>query len=153
MPEGKGIVSGDGLYWDGDTVTMTVTPLPSYIFHYWEDGNEDNPRHFTIEQDTVFTAYIGRREDMSVDTVADAVALFTLTPNPTTGSVRCIRGEGTFVGGELTMADATGRELLRQEVSAMQADVEIDLSHLPAGTYFVTLATADGSCTKKLVIK
>ena len=152
VPVGRGIVSGDGLYWDGDSVTMTVTTIAPYLFHHWNDGNEDNPRRIAIEQDTVFTAYLSRRS-ISIDTVADAETLFTLTPNPATGSVRCIIGEGTFAGGVLTMTDVSGREVLRKAVPAMEAAVEIDLSHLPAGTYFVTLSTPKFTATRRLVVE
>ena len=152
VPEGRGIVSGDGLYWDGDSVTMTVTTIAPYIFHHWNDDNQDNPRRIAIEQDTVFIAYLSR-QSISVDTVADAETLFTLTPNPTTGSVRCIIGEGTFAGGVLTMTDVSGREVLRKAVPATEAAVEIDLSHLSAGTYFVTLSTPKFAATSRLVVE
>ena len=152
MPEGKGIVSGDGLYWDGDSVTMTVTTIAPYVFHHWNDGNEDNPRRIAIEQDTTFTAYLSRRS-ISIDTVADAEALFTLTPNPATGSVRCIIGEGAFAGGVLTMVDASGREVLRKELSPQTTSHTISLAAYPKGVYFVTLTTMQGSSTQKLVVE
>ena len=152
VPEGKGIVYGGGVYWDGDSVTLTARPIAPYVFHHWDDGNRDNPRHFIIEQDTALTAYL-TRQDVSVDTVADAEALFTLTPNPTTGSVCCIIGGGAFAGGVLTMLDASGREVLRKELPPETTSHTISLTEYPKGVYFVTIDTPQGSETQKLVIK
>ena len=152
VPEGKGIVYGGGLYWDGDSVTLTARPIAPYVFHHWDDGNRDNPRHFIIEHDTALTAYL-TRQDVSVDTVADAEALFTLTPNPTTGNVCCIIGGGAFAGGVLTMADATGRQVLRKELPPETTSHTISLTEYPKGVYFVTIDTPQGSETQKLVIK
>ena len=39
-----------------DKVTLTATPKHGYHFTKWSDGNTDNPRSFTITQDTTFTA-------------------------------------------------------------------------------------------------
>lgn len=163
-PEGKGMVVGDGHYWYGDTVTMTARAIVPYIFHHWNDGSRDNPRHFVIEQDTAFTAYFARWDDpdpTGIDSVADAEALFTLTPNPTTGSVTVeihlpqSYHDNTADMREplLTFRDAAGHEVLHKAVPATQAAVEIDLSHLAAGTYFVTLSTSKLNATRRLVVR
>ena len=151
-PEGKGMVLGDGQYWDGDTVTMTASALPPYTFHQWNDGVINNPRRFVINQDTAFTAYFAR-QTISVDPEADAEDLFTLTPNPATGSVFCIIGEGASAGGVLTVADASGREVLHKELSPLTTGHTISLAAYPKGVYFVTLTTVQGSTTQKLVVE
>ena len=151
-PEGKGMVLGDGQYWDGDTVTMTAGALPPYVFHHWNDGVINNPRRFVINQDTAFTAYFAR-QTISVDPEADAEDLFTLTPNPTTGSVCCVIGNGAFAGGVLTVADASGREVLRKDLPPQTTSHTISLTEYPKGVYFVTLTTVLGSTTQKLVVE
>ena len=153
VPEGKGLVWGDGQYWCGDTVTLTATgAIAPYFFYGWNDGNTDNPRRFVIGQDTSFTAYFARRI-VGIDSTADAEALFTLTPNPTTGSVCCIIGEGASAGGVLTIADASGREVLRKELPPQTTSHTISLAAYPKGVYFVTLTTVQGSSTHKLVVE
>ncbi|MBR6991126.1 MAG: T9SS type A sorting domain-containing protein [Bacteroidales bacterium] len=153
VPEGKGLVWGDGQYWCGDTVTLTATgAIAPYFFYGWNDGNTDNPRRFVIGQDTSFTAYFARRI-VGIDSTADAEALFTLTPNPTTGSVCCIIGEGASAGGVLTVADASGREVLRKELPPQTTSHTISLAEYPKGVYFVTLTTVLGSSTQKLVVE
>ena len=101
--------------------------------------------------------YTGRYRPGSAPTEGIAEAgdreSFTLSPNPATGSVHCVLEGETFPGGVLTMTDAAGREVLRRELAPQTRDFTFSVAELPAGTYFVTLATAEGSSTKKLVIK
>ena len=55
----NGIVSGNGVYNYGDTVTITATPTPHYHFTYWlsySDTITDNPYSFVVSSDTTFTA-------------------------------------------------------------------------------------------------
>jgi hypothetical protein len=78
--------------------------------------------------------------------------LFDLAPNPARGSVTVTLAEA-FGGGVLTVADAAGREVLRKELAPQTRTTVIGVSELPAGTYFVTLATAEGSSVRKLVVE
>ena len=80
---------------------------------------------------------------------------FTLTPNPTDGRVtvevkseklKDKSGEAT-----ITLCDATGRKVLKQKASA--PTTLLDLSKLPAGTYFVTVTIGGQSGTRKLAVK
>lgn len=160
VPEGKGMVLGGGEYWCDDTVTLTAArPIAPYVFHQWNDGNRDNPRRFVIGQDTAFTAYFAR-QSVGIDTVAEDGTSFTLTPNPTTGKVTVelhlaqpLCNNGTDMGEpQITVRDAAGHKVLHRTVSAAQTAVELDLSHLATGTYFVTLTTPNSSTTRRLVV-
>lgn len=51
----------------GTTITATILPNNGYIFQQWSDGNTDNPRIFTITQDTTMEAICIR--DQSVLTL------------------------------------------------------------------------------------
>ena len=84
----------------------------------------------------------------------EATTAFTLSPNPTMGEVTVVLpplGEGAV----LTVADATGREVRRQSIApaAEGTRLRLDLKGLPAGAYFVTLVTPQGSHTEKLFVK
>ena len=48
--------------------------------------------------------------------------------------------------------DAAGREVLRRELPAGTRRATLEVSGLPVGTYFVTLTTAAGTGTRRLVI-
>jgi len=79
---------------------------------------------------------------------------FALSPNPTAGEVTVTLpalGEGAV----LTVADASGREVRRQPLDPAPAGsrLRLDLNGLPAGAYFVTLVTPQGSHTEKLLVK
>lgn len=94
--------------------------------------------------------------------------LFTLSPNPATGMVTVTVGNLTpptrgARGGleqiSLTLTDAEGREVLRKEFSILphsgpdpESQFPIHLP-LPAGTYFVTITTTQGSATQRLIVK
>ena len=75
---------------------------------------------------------------------------FTLRPNPTHGKVQVIMPE-TAKGEQLSVCDLAGRELLVRTV--VSTTMEIDISALPAGAYFVKLTTPAGPTTKKLLIQ
>ena len=51
-----GEVTGDGLYTNDTTITITATPYEGYTFLRWSDGNTDNPRTIQVTSDTTLTA-------------------------------------------------------------------------------------------------
>ena len=144
-----GHVTGGGIYYDLDTVMIEAVPSSDrYTFDFWGDGNVYNPRYVVVRSDTSFIAFL---KDLTAIDEADASsAFFTLTPNPTDGKVivEVSGGRGT---GVITLCDATGREVLKQKASA--PTTLLDLSTLPAGTYFVTVTLGGQSGTRKLVVK
>ena len=77
---------------------------------------------------------------------------FRLMPNPVSGKVRCEMGED-FVGGELTVVNAAGRVVVRRELASGTRTLTLDVAELPAGTYFVTLVTKEGTATRRLVVE
>ena len=84
-----------------------------------------------------------------------AGALFTLTPNPTTGkvTVRINNSALKIENGEITVRDAAGHEVLRQVMAPGQKTVMLDLSKFPAGAYFVTVTVAGRSATQQLLLQ
>lgn len=52
-----GNVSGSGVYYYQNLVSITATPVYGYHFAQWNDGNTLNPRTIVVEQDSSFTAY------------------------------------------------------------------------------------------------
>lgn len=80
-------------------------------------------------------------------TAAQAAALLTLYPNPSTGVVQ-VKGRYTHA----TVLDALGRTVWQQTGQA-NGQPTLDLSGLPAGVYMMRLALPDGSlATKRLVL-
>ena len=79
--------------------------------------------------------------------------LFALRPNPARGQAEVTVAEGAAGVTVLTVADAAGREVLRKELSQGTRRYAFSVADLPAGTYFVTLVTKDGTGTKRLVVE
>lgn len=94
--------------------------------------------------------YAGRNNPLGI-TTAEA-ASFTVTPNPARSHVVvAFDGSCDVAHALLVLRDASGKELRRLAPSA--ATAEMSLQGLAAGTYFLTLATPQGSSTQKLVIE
>ena len=76
---------------------------------------------------------------------------FAVVPNPAHGTV-VVETEGVAAaGGTVTVTDATGKTVLR--ASLLSDRQQLDIADLPTGTYFVTLTTAKGTSTRKLIIE
>ena len=97
--------------------------------------------------------YVGNHEPGTGIAAPEATTAFTLSPNPTSGEVTVVLPP-LSEGAVLTVADATGREVRRQTIAptAETTRLRLDLKGLPAGAYFVTVVTPQGSHTEKLVI-
>ena len=63
-----GSVTGEGIYPEGDTATLTATPSIGYCFVSWSDGNTDNPRMVEVVQDSTFVAEFSATMHRAVDT-------------------------------------------------------------------------------------
>lgn len=87
-----------------------------------------------------------------IHTQAERGPQFVITPNPAKDKVVVTLLPPTNPSDcTLTLADAGGREMLR--FARPEAQLQIDLTPLPAGLYLVTLTTPQGSSTQKLVVE
>ena len=57
-----GYVTGTGTYIEGETATLTATPLSGYRFEKWSDGMTDNPRTITMTGNLTLSAVFIRGE-------------------------------------------------------------------------------------------
>ena len=106
-----------------------------------------------VTQDTSFTAIFWRKgEPVGVQEAVSAGVPFRLMPNPASGEVRFETDGEAFEGGVLAVRDAAGREVLRRVLARGTRTCTLKVSDLPSGTYFVTLTTAKGTGTQKLII-
>ena len=55
--ENMGTVSIGGTYDYGTEISISADAREGYTFVAWNDGNTDNPRNITVEQDSTFIAY------------------------------------------------------------------------------------------------
>ena len=89
----------------------------------------------------IFTVGITTNKKEDVKEVA-------LYPNPTKGELRIDNGELRMEN--VAVYDLLGR-IQKSKIVNLQSEIVIDISHLPAGLYFVQLSTEKGAITKKVV--
>ena len=141
---------GDMRIRGGDTVVYLQKNECFMMLYYDSTADCRRPRdtasHDTTGIDTTGIAHI-----------ATPAVLFTLTPNPATGKVtvevKSDKLKDNSGVATLTLRDAAGHEVRRLPLPAGDTALTLDLSDLPAGAYFVTLATPTASSTQRLVVK
>jgi len=69
-------------------------------------------------------------------------------PNPTKGELRIDKGELRI--DNVAIYDLLGR-IQKSKIVNLKSEIVIDVSHLPAGVYFVQLSTEKGAITKKVM--
>ena len=147
-----GTTGGSGWYVRNSTVTISATPNERYLFDRWSDGEWQNPRTFTLTQDTVFTAlFVPDPSQIGVDrpSGADLSQGIILSPNPASGELTVTFNRA----GEYTIEilDLRGVTMTRSTVDGISTTM--DISALPAATYLVRISTGHGTAFKKLVVK
>ena len=75
---------------------------------------------------------------------------FAIYPNPTNGVLN-LTGFGNLLGFEITAI--TGKTIYKSEHAPLAAPVQIDLSSLKKGVYFVRVNTSENSHIEKLIIR
>ncbi|MBR0176244.1 MAG: choice-of-anchor J domain-containing protein [Bacteroidales bacterium] len=93
-PAGSGYVSGTGTYAAGTIVTLKANANKGYTFDHWNDGNTENPRTFTLNNNMSFTAYF----------TADQYTI-TANANPSNGGT--VTGGGTYSFGATATLQAS----------------------------------------------
>jgi PKD repeat protein len=148
-------------------ITFTNTSqnmvFPSAIIWNFGDGNQEttflDPTHeylanstYTVCMEvvngsgcsdeickTVTVIGVGVKENSSTTS-------FTIFPNPSNGLITVNYPTSSIV----IITNVIGKEVYRNNINANSS---LDLSHLPVGTYLVTLKTNESSTTKKIIIK
>ena len=149
--EALGYVTGSNTYYEGDEAVIEAVAHVGNHFKMWNDSVTVNPRRIVVMQDTAFTAIFGSGP-VGVQEAVPSNRLFKLMPNPASNEVNCKTAEG-FGGGTLTVVDAAGREVLRKVLARDTESYTFNVADYPAGTYFVTLSTPEGTSTQRLVVE
>ena len=143
--QSRGTVLGAGTYNAGASVTLTATPYEGFRFDGWSNGQTDSIITFTLTEDVTLTANFV--EEVGIDEVEGSRSI-SLYPNPATTSVTL---SGLKPGAGVTIVDIHGREVAKFEIR--NSKLEIDVSTLPRGTYFVRTTGAEGTAVGKLLVK
>ena len=73
----------------------------------------------------------------------------TIFPNPTDGQLTMDNGQWTIENVEIL--DLMGKTLNNCQLSTINCQLKIDISHLPTGMYFIRIKTETGVVTKKII--
>lgn len=82
------------------------------------------------------------------------VSSLDLWPNPNNGKLKISFNSGIEQDVSMSMSDVLGRVVWVDEVDAVKGfnTKNIDVSHLPSGSYMLTLFDGDGATSKMFVI-
>ncbi len=153
--ENWGTVSGAGSYPEGTEVRIEARAAEGASFVCWDDSVWTNPRQVRVTCDTAFTALF-QKAPAGITTPSETSVGFELVPNPTRDWVelRIADFENpryNYRDASVVVLDIAGHEVMRRKVTAPK--MRLDLKGLPAGAYFVTVVTPQGSHTEKLFVK
>jgi len=76
----------------------------------------------------------------------------TIYPNPAESIIYIRSDSGKSINGQIQLQELSGKCVISEE-SASVNNHQIDISHLAAGTYFLTISTDQGSMTEKIVVQ
>ena len=74
---------------------------------------------------------------------------FSVFPNPTSGQIAVLFGSS--FSGEISVTDVNGKILLHKKVK--DTEMDLNLKHFVAGTYFIIVNDGKSSATKKIVVR
>ena len=137
-----GTVSGAGTYSGGSQVPISATPYPGHAFDHWSDGSTDSTRTILLLSDSSITAHFVKQHTEGISpTEHPPPALF---PNPATGQVQILGLDGE--APDVEIFDMTGRT-----AATFRRTTTLDISHLPQGSYILSIQTATDKHHLKLV--
>ncbi|MBP5536081.1 MAG: T9SS type A sorting domain-containing protein [Bacteroidales bacterium] len=129
-----------------DTTIANLTPGTAYLWRVRKVCDEGWASEWATSSFTT-----PQRE--GIDATAEGVSV-DIHPNPTTSDVGVVV---TVSGAEgpttVTLIDVAGRILQRHNATATDHTVQLSLTNIARGAYYITVETPKGSTTKKLIIK
>ena len=144
-----GYATGSDLYESNDIATVAAIANLGYKFINWtKDGVEvstENPYRFTVTEDIELVANF--EIEVGITETGRATSL-RVYPNPTTGELRIENGELRIDNVEIF--DVFGK-IHSSPVTRHSSLITINISHLPAGIYFVKIKTENGYQTQKII--
>jgi hypothetical protein len=140
---------------EGESITFTITPtaigeIEDVKVNGISKGAIDTYTFENVQADgtiaVVFKKYVG------IEAITNDELRITIYPNPTTGEFRIENGELRMESIEIL--DVNGRKILYKQVSNLTSHIsslQLDISHLQTGVYFVRIFTEAGEVVKKIL--
>ncbi len=144
-PEEGGIVSGAGTYAYGQNATLTISHSENFVFQNWtEDGEivcEDEIYSFVVTDNRNLVAYL-----VFIDGVDETPAGIKIFPNPASDKLY-VEVPQNVNSWELLTASGS----LIFSSNECTDKMEIEISHLARGTYFIRMTINKMVITKMFV--
>jgi hypothetical protein len=144
-----GSVSGDGDYPYNAPVILTATANDGYAFENWTSGgviiSNANPFVFIVTGDTAIVANFATNVSITeADNTNNTIVLY---PNPAQDRLTI---SGLSGSEDILLTDISGRTLYTYTVNG-EAEIQIPVSNLARGMYFVRISTTTKVKTMKIV--
>ena len=144
--EEYGAATGGGYYKLNATAIINATAYAGYKFVNWTKNDvevsTDNPYNFTVTEDVELVANF--EEEVGIENIE--AAAIKIYPNPTKCELKIESGEWSVV--DVVIYDIFGKI---QKIEKWKTESGVDISHLPAGVYFVKILTEAGEVMRKVV--
>jgi hypothetical protein len=140
----KGSVIGGGSYLQNTTISIGAIANQGYYFAQWNDGNTQNPRIFTLTQDTTFIATFEQTTGIT-DIETSAINVY---PNPARDNINIVLPEN-ISSAIFTLYDMQGKVLIQQQISNQDA---VSIDNIATGIYIYKVTTDKQNYTRKIVI-
>ena len=127
-----------GEYFSGVPLPITAIPQPGFRLQKWVNSNEEeffeNPLYISPEENITYTAFFEFDDTSNPSLTETQLSIF---PNPATS--RLFIAVPETPGFQLHILDFQGRVVLSREFRHPQSEVELDISSLGQGFYFIRL--------------
>jgi uncharacterized repeat protein (TIGR02543 family) len=147
----SGTLQGNGIYKEGESITLTATPANNYDFLKWTD--ESGMTDISAEKSITYVMPAGNitlvahfRLNVAVDNLEGFT--FKVFPNPVTDKIH-ITSDAPIQ--HLQIIDLKGRVLLEQQVGGGN-DITIN-PNLMNGYYFIRIVSVNSAVMKKILLQ
>ncbi|MEM9722013.1 MAG: SBBP repeat-containing protein [Bacteroidota bacterium] len=147
--------SEEGIAWEGhDNEYKEEGDAFLAKFEPYGGGPNDDPGDFEDPKDPNDRPYPGKNSysGRSGLSLSSPNASFSLYPNPASGRVEINALHGHEDIFQIQLFDSMGNHVYTQE-NISRSQFQLDLHHLPTGTYFVRFTGSRESYTQKLILK
>ena len=137
---------------EGKEITVMATSFDNYIFLYWTNEEsgivwETAEFTFTVTEDVTLVANFTNIDAINITEITQ----FTIYPNPVNDLLRVVcNATGNAQIEILTIA---GSLVMTKQLDVKEKEINIDVSKLISGTYFIRLTDKSGSYVNKFVKK
>ena len=146
-PADAGYVTGEGTYYYGEEVTLTVVRNEDFVFLNWTEDGE------VVSEDSIYVFNITRTRNlvahfMHTEGIGEQNGGIAIYPNPVSDKLTIEAHEAIE---SVEIYNLVGALVVSKKDQTNK--VELSVGGLPAGTYFVRMTTQSGSETRTFVKK